>query len=47
MKTESLFLSCVIDAAENRDVATCDIPGAFVQSKMEGTVHVKFEGLMT
>ena len=29
--TESIFLTCMIDAAEDRDVATCDIPGAFMQ----------------
>jgi hypothetical protein len=46
VSTESLFLSCVIDAKEERDVATCDIPGAFMQADMEGTVHMRLEGEM-
>jgi hypothetical protein len=46
VSTESLFLSCVIDAKEERDVATCDIPGAFMQADMEGTVHMQLEGEM-
>ena len=29
--TESVLLSCVIDAKERRDVATVDIPGACMQ----------------
>ena len=28
--TESLFITCSIDARENRDVAVADIPGAFL-----------------
>jgi hypothetical protein len=44
--TEALMLSCMIDATEHRDVATCDIPGAFMQSKMEGKVIMKLEGVM-
>jgi hypothetical protein len=36
----------MIDATERRDVATCDIPGAFMQSKMEGKVIMKLEGVM-
>ena len=44
---EALMLSSIIDAPERRDVATCDIPGAFMQSKMEGKkVHVKLKGMM-
>jgi hypothetical protein len=45
--TEALLLSCVIDAAEGRDVATCDIPGAFMQSDMKDKVIMKLEGVMT
>jgi hypothetical protein len=44
--TEALLLSCVIDAIEGRDVATCDIPGAFMQSDMKGKVIMKLEGVM-
>jgi hypothetical protein len=44
--TEALLLTCVIDAVEKRDVATCDIPGAFMQSDMKGKVVMKLEGVM-
>ena len=43
---ESVMLSCVIDAKEGRDVATCDIPGAFMQADMDELVHVRMEGTM-
>ena len=50
VSTEALLLSCVIDETENRHVATCDIPGAFMQSNMKNTsnekVTIKLEGLM-
>jgi len=36
----------VIDAKENRDVATIDVAGAFMQADMEDTVHMKLEGTM-
>ena len=41
---ESLLLSCMIDALEGRDVATCDIPGAFMQADIDEEIHVKFDG---
>ena len=41
---EALLLSCMIDALEGRDVATCDIPGAFMQADIDEEVHVKFDG---
>jgi hypothetical protein len=44
--TESLMLSCIIGAKENRDVATADILGAFMQADMEGEVLMKLEGAM-
>jgi hypothetical protein len=44
--TEALILPCVVDASEGRDVATCDIPGAFMQSNMKGKVVMKLEGAM-
>jgi hypothetical protein len=44
---ESVMLSCTIDAKERRDVATTvDIPGAFMQTDMEDTVHMVLEGTM-
>jgi hypothetical protein len=43
---ESVFLTCLIDASENRDIATVDIPGAFLQADMDETVHIKLVGTM-
>jgi hypothetical protein len=43
---EALMLSCVIDAREGRDVATADIPGAFMQTKMDQTVYMQIDGVM-
>ena len=33
--TESILLSCIIDARKTRDVAVIDIPNAFVQTVIE------------
>ena len=41
---ESLFLTCLIDAMEERCVITCDIPGAFMQTDINELIHVKLEG---
>ena len=38
------MLSATIDAMEGRDVATVDIPGAFMQADIDEVIHVKFEG---
>ena len=35
VSTESTLLTAVIEAAEGRDVATCDIPNAFIQTDVE------------
>ena len=35
VSTESTFLTGVIEAEERRDIATCDIPNAFIQTEME------------
>jgi hypothetical protein len=43
---EAVMLSCVIDAMEHRDVATVDIPGAFMQAEMDELVHMRLEGKM-
>ena len=43
---ESVMLSCVIDAKESRDVATVDIPGAFMLADMDDKVFMKLEGKM-
>jgi hypothetical protein len=41
---ESVMLSATIDAMEERDVATVDIPGAFMQADIDEVVHIRFEG---
>ena len=43
---ESVFLTSVIDALEGRDVATVDVPGAFMQADMDEKVHVRLTGTM-
>jgi hypothetical protein len=35
VNTESTLLTAVIEAEEGREVATCDIPNAFIQTQME------------
>ena len=45
----AIMLTCMIDAFEKRDVATANIPGAFLQTKMpkgEDDVHVILDGRM-
>ena len=41
---ESLFLSSMIDAKENRKVMTCDIPSAFMQANIYEQLFLKFDG---
>ena len=41
------MLLCMIDAMEGREVATSDIPGAFLQTYYDkGDIHIKMEGDM-
>ena len=40
------MISCIIDANEERDVATVDIPGAFLQSDTDEETYVKIQGEM-
>ena len=44
MNVKALFITCLIDAMEGREVMTCDIPGAFMQSEMDELIHMKLEG---
>ena len=46
VKTESVFITSVINAKEERDVATADFPNFFVQTLMpeNETVHMKLTG---
>ena len=46
VSTHPLMATCLIDAIEGRDVATVDIPGAFLQATMDEDVWIKFEGAM-
>jgi hypothetical protein len=41
---EAVLFSCMIDAMEDCDVATLDIPGAFMQAMIDEEVHIKFDG---
>jgi len=44
---ETLMLSCITYAMEKRDVATIDLPGAFMQADMdEEVVHLCLHGKM-
>jgi hypothetical protein len=40
--TESVLLSCIIDAEEERDVAVVDIPNAFVQTRVKNEKDMAF-----
>jgi hypothetical protein len=39
VSAEAVMLICVIDAVEGRDVATLDVPNAFVQTVVEYETH--------
>jgi hypothetical protein len=43
---ESVMLTSIIEASEKRDIATVDIPGAFLQADMDVIVHMKITGTM-
>ena len=44
--TEAVFLTAVIDAMEQREVAVFDVPGAFMQADMDKLIHVQFTNKM-
>ena len=45
VSTEGLMLSCMIYEMEGREVATADIPGAFMQTDYDKVdIHIKLEG---
>jgi hypothetical protein len=49
VSTESVLLSCIIDADEHRDVAVVDIPNAFVQTRAENEkdmAFIKIQGIL-
>ena len=46
VSNQALFLSCLIDAKERRDIATADVPGAFLQTKSKGEVIIRLDQQM-
>ena len=47
VSTEGLMLLYIIDTMEGQDVATADIPGAFLQTNYEkGDIQIKLESTM-
>lgn len=49
VSTEATLLTAVIDAEEKRDVATCDIPNAFIQTDLDETnerIIMKIRGVL-
>ena len=42
--TESVFITGLIDAQENRDVTVVDIPGAFLQTAASDNTIIKLQG---
>ena len=44
VSTEGIMLLCMIDAIEGREVATVDIPGAFLQTDNDkGDIQIKLD----
>ena len=43
---EALLLTCIIDGMEGQDVATVDIPGAFMHADIDEDIYMKLEGQM-
>ena len=45
VSNEGLMLSCMIYAMEGQEVATANIPGAFLHTGYDkGDIHIKLEG---
>ena len=44
ISVEALFITCLIDAKEGRDIATCDVPGAFMHADIDEVIHLRLEG---
>ena len=44
--TESLFITCSMEAREGRDVAIVDIPGTFLQTAASKDTFIKLQGSM-
>ena len=46
MSNQALFLSCVIEAKEEQDIGTADVPSVFLQTKSEGEVIIRLDQQM-
>ena len=46
ISTDALFITFVVDDDERRDVATINIPGAFLQTAAKPGNYIKFTGAM-
>ena len=47
VSTEGLMLFCMLDTMEGWEVATADIPGAFLHTDCgKGDIHIRMEGAM-
>ena len=44
ISVEALFTTCLIDAKEGRDIATCDVPGAFMHADIDEVIHLRKDG---
>ena len=44
ISTKSLFLTCFINAMEECQVVTCDVPGVFMQADIDEILHIKLAG---
>jgi hypothetical protein len=40
----SIDSGCLIDAMDNWDVGSCNIPSAFMQAEIDEEIHIKFKG---
>jgi hypothetical protein len=46
VSNEAVFITAMIDALEDREIAVADLPGAFMQADIDTLVHVCFVGKM-
>jgi hypothetical protein len=43
---EAIFIHCTIFAHEQQDVASCDVPGAFLQANNTDFVLMRLDGIL-
>ena len=44
ISVEALFITCLIDAKEGGDIATCDVPSAFMHADIDEVIHLRLDG---